>query len=256
MPGNGAWAPRQIEMMNTLQLIKARMSAIRPSSRPDQMAGLSAIRPSTAFTPGECQTRLLSYRGVVSQSTLNSIQPVVASSAIGVSYDVAISSSFHDRGGVHPPSSSWQCNVLKSHWRFALTSAEAVAFGTAVVIDVPLRELINFAKAGTGFSAKQLCSGVLMAGMDPKVMRNEDLAAGKGLIQTKIDESQGRVEARALFGLIRAEAVRNGGRGCSQRIGGESITRLPHTTKPIQRDPSPSRAPWQLVASASPEPPR
>ena len=145
--------------------------------------------------------------------------------------------------------------MLKSHWRCALTSAAAVAFGTAVVIDVPLRELINFAKAGTGFSAKQLCSGVLMAGMDPKVMRNEDLAAGKGLIQTKIDESQGRVEARALFGLIRAEAVRNGGRGCSQRIGGESITRLPYTTKPIQRDPSPSRAPWQLVASASPEPP-
>ena len=98
--------------------------------------------------------------------------------------------------------------MLKSHWRYALTSAAAVAFGTAVVIDVPLRELINFAKAGTGFSAKQLCSGVLMAGMDPKVMRNEDLAAGQGLIQTKIDESQGRVEARALFGLIRAEAVR------------------------------------------------
>ena len=34
-------------------------------------------------------------------------------------------------------------------------------------LEPPLRNLINFARAGASFSAKQLCSSVLMAGMDP-----------------------------------------------------------------------------------------
>ena len=119
--------------------------------------------------------------------------------------------------------------MTKNHWRYVLISAAAVAFSTAAGLEPPLRHLIIFAKAGTSFSAKQLCSGVLMAGMDPDRMLSEDLAAGKGLIQTKIDQAGGRVEASALFGLVRAEAVQNDGHGCSQRINGRPI---PPATKP------------------------
>ena len=36
----------------------------------------------------------------------------------------------------------------------------------------------HFRQGGASFSAKQLCSGVLMAGMDPVQVLKEDLAAG------------------------------------------------------------------------------
>ena len=73
----------------------------------------------------------------------------------------------------------------------------------------------HVARAGASFSAKQLCSSVLMAGMDPEQVLNEDLAAGQGMIHTRIKPNAGRVEASALFGLIRAEAIQNGERGCT-----------------------------------------
>ena len=91
----------------------------------------------------------------------------------------------------------------------------AVAFSATAGLEPHLRNLINFARAGASFSAKQLCSSVLMAGMDPDQVLKEDLAAGQGMIHTRIKPNAGRVEASALFGLIRAEAIQNGERGCT-----------------------------------------
>ena len=145
--------------------------------------------------------------------------------------------------------------MTKHHWRYALISAAAVAFSAAAGLDAPLRNLISFSKAGTSFSAKQLCSGVLMAGMDPDQMLSEDLAAGRGLIKSKIDRSAGRVEASALLGLIRAEAVQNGELGCSQRINGQPMPEPPDQTATVLRNAGPADEPWPLVATASPEPP-
>ena len=130
-----------------------------------------------------------------------------------------------------------------------------MAFSTAAGLERPVRHLIIFAKAGTSFSAKQLCSGVLMAGMDPDRMLSEDLAASKGLIHTKIDQAGGRVEASALFGLVRAEAVQNDGHGCSQRINGRPIPQPPSQAVPVSKDPTATGEPWPLVSTASPEPP-
>ena len=130
-----------------------------------------------------------------------------------------------------------------------------MAFSTAAGLEPPLRQLTIFAKAATSFSAKQLCSGVLMAGMDPDRMLSEDLAAGKGLIQTKIDRAGRRVEARALFGFVRAEAVQTDGGGCSQRINGKPIPKPPGQAAPDSEDPSSTGEPWPLVATASAEPP-
>ena len=62
----------------------------------------------------------------------------------------------------------------------------AVAFSATAGLEAPLRNLINFARAGASFSAKQLCSSVLMAGMDPDQVLKEDLAAGQGMIHTRI----------------------------------------------------------------------
>ena len=94
-----------------------------------------------------------------------------------------------------------------------------------------------------------------MAQMDPERMLSEDLAAGKGLIQTKIDPTGGRVEASALLGLIRAEAVQNGEQGCSARFNGHPTPQRPKQEVQISRDPRPSDEPWPLIATASAEPP-
>jgi len=160
-----------------------------------------------------------------------------------------------EAGGDHPRFFSWPFTVTKQEWRTFLISAAAVAFSAAAALEPPLRSLINFAKAGTSFSAKQLCSSVLMAGMDPERMLREDLAVGKGLIQTKIVPNSGRVEASALFGLFRAEAVQNGDRGCTWRINGQPTPRIPSQAKPGIKDSTPTGEPWPLIATARSEPP-
>ena len=146
--------------------------------------------------------------------------------------------------------------MTKNQWRTVLITAAAVSFSAAAGLEPPLRNLITFAKAGTRFSAKQLCSGVLMAGMDPDRMLSEDLAVGQGLIQTKIHRPAGRVEASALFGLIRAEANQNGERGCSPRFKGHPSLQPPSQAKPFSKDPWPTDRPWPLIATAPGQPPR
>lgn len=94
-----------------------------------------------------------------------------------------------------------------------------------------------------------------MAGMDPDRMLSEDLAVGKGLIKTKIHHAAGRVEASALFGLIRAEAVQNGERGCSPRINGRPKPRLTIQADEISTDPKLIDRPWPLIATADAGPP-
>ena len=108
----------------------------------------------------------------------------------------------------------------------------AVAYSATAGLEPPLQKLINFARAGASFSAKQLCSSVLMAGMDPDQVLKEDLAAGEGMIHTRIRPSAGRVEASALFGLIRAEAIQNGERGCTWQINGHPTPLLPQSNQP------------------------
>jgi len=73
-----------------------------------------------------------------------------------------------------------KARVTKQQWRTVVISVAAVAFSATAGLEPPLRNLITFARAGASFSAKQLCSSVLMAGMDPEQGLNEDLAAGQG----------------------------------------------------------------------------
>ena len=145
--------------------------------------------------------------------------------------------------------------MTKQQWRIVVISTAAVAFSVTAGLEPPLRNLVNFAKAGTSFIAKQLCSGVLMAGMDPDQMLKEDLADGQGMIHTQIEPSAGRVKASSLFGLIRAEAVQNGERGCTWSINGQPMPRALSPNKPGSGISKPIGAPWPLIATAQPEPP-
>ena len=71
---------------------------------------------------------------------------------------------------------------VTKQWRTVVISVAAMGFSATAGLEPPLRNLITFARAGTSFSAKQLCSSVLMAGMDPEQVLNEDLAAGQGTV--------------------------------------------------------------------------
>ena len=89
----------------------------------------------------------------------------------------------------------------------------------------------NLVRAGTAYSAKMLCSGVLMAGMDENRLKREELALAQGLIQTQIDATRGVVHAWAFLGLVRGKAVRQGNLGCSQAITNSEVVKLPNQTK-------------------------
>ena len=92
------------------------------------------------------------------------------------------------------PAFLWPLRVTKQQWRIVVISTAAVAFSITAGLEPPLRKLVNFAKAGTSFIAKQLWSSVLMAGMDPDKMLKEDLADGQGMIHTQIEPSAGLVK--------------------------------------------------------------
>ena len=154
-----------------------------------------------------------------------------------------------------PPLFSWPLRVTKQQWRTVVISIAAVAFSATAGLEPPLRNLITFARAGASFSAKQLCSSVLMAGMDPDQVLKEDLAAGQGMIHTRIKPNAGRVEASALFGLIRAEAIQNGERGCTWQIDGHPKPRLPKPNQPDSATPQPIGSAWPLSDTAAAEPP-
>ena len=70
------------------------------------------------------------------------------------------------------------------------------------------QKTFTLAQAGTAYSAKMLCSGVLMAGMNAEQVKREELSLAQGLIKTKIDSNQGVVHAWAFAGLVRGAAVR------------------------------------------------
>ena len=148
-----------------------------------------------------------------------------------------------------------KARVTKQQWRTVMISIAAVAFSATAGLEPPLRNLIKFARAGASFSAKQLCSSVLMAGMDPEQVLHEDLAAGQGMIHTRIKPNAGRVEASALFGLIRAEAIQNGERGCTWQIDGHPKPRLPKPNQPDSATPHPIGFAWPLSDTAAAEPP-
>ena len=147
---------------------------------------------------------------------------------------------------------------MHSRWRHCslLILGGAALFSAALVAQAPLRRILSFSRAGTAYSAKVLCSGVLMAGMEADKIRREDLARGAQLIQTRIDRARQKVEASALLGLVKGEAIRQGNRGCSQQIADQELTMLPPLPRPVGRDPSGTAQPWPISPDASATPPR
>lgn len=124
--------------------------------------------------------------------------------------------------------------------------ALALTFG-ALWIWPRARAAVDLATAGTAFSAKLLCSGALFGGLEADRIRSEELEPAQGIVETEIRPDQGRVEASALFGLIRAEARRQPGLGCSLTTEGEPPLALPEVDRQGPADPSEADTPWRLA---------
>lgn len=109
-------------------------------------------------------------------------------------------------------------------------AALALAF-TLYWIHPRARGLLDLANAGTAYSAKLLCSGVLVGGLNADRIRAQELARAEGVVEAEIHSEEARVEAWALFGLVDAVAVRHPGLGCSLAHDGEPPTSLPTITR-------------------------
>lgn len=125
-------------------------------------------------------------------------------------------------------------------WIGGVLAALLVGLGLLIWRITPL------AGAGSGFTAKTLCSGVFVSGMEPERVFDEEIAPTSdafSLISYKLDRTNAEVSA-SLLGLGARKAIYREGLGCSLAIGGP---------------PEPVRAPGRVtppLALASVEPPQ
>lgn len=125
-----------------------------------------------------------------------------------------------------------------------------------VLLSQKLYHLLIFARAGTAYTAKVLCSGVLMAGLDRKRLEQEDLALGSQLIHAQINSQSNQVNASAIWGLISATATRQANLGCSLNGIHQPLVALPASPKPSgSTDPTDTNNPWPLNGDATRIPP-
>ena len=131
-----------------------------------------------------------------------------------------------------------------------------VVLGVAALSLHYAQKTFTLARAGTAYSAKMVCSGVLMAEMNAERLKREELSLAQGLIKTKIDSNQGVVHAWAFAGLGRGAAVRQGNLGCSQVIANKQVVRLPNQTRQQPTDPNTTKTPWKHYPDTSETLPR
>lgn len=117
------------------------------------------------------------------------------------------------------------------------------------------RSTLSFVRAGTAYAAKALCTGTLVAGMDPERLLNEELAPGRNLVRAEILENEGEVRVEALFGLVKARARQQGNLGCSLYHKGDPPVAIPPVPRPEPSDPEDTTEPWPVAPFAAPEPP-
>ena len=118
-----------------------------------------------------------------------------------------------------------------------------VVLGVAALSLPYAQKAFTLARAGTAYSAKMLCSGVLMAGMNAERLKREELSLAQELIKNKIDSYQGVVNAWAFAVLVRGAAVRQGNLGCSQVIANKKVVRLPNQTRQQPTGPNTTKLP-------------
>ena len=75
----------------------------------------------------------------------------------------------------------------------------------------------SIARAGSGYAAKNICSGYFLSGFSPEIMRDQALTGASSVLANvsyKVNSEDGRVSTK-LFGLFERHAVYTPGVGCT-----------------------------------------
>jgi CubicO group peptidase (beta-lactamase class C family) len=139
--------------------------------------------------------------------------------------------------------------------RKILTSAVVLVAIAGMLVWPRVSNTIDLANAGTAYVAKALCSGVLVAGLDPDRLLAEELSLAAGLITAEIDYESQEVYASAVGGLISGRARRQPGRGCSLYDGDQPPVALPAFDRQPSVDPPVTASAWPIAPFATEEPP-
>lgn len=92
----------------------------------------------------------------------------------------------------------------------------------------------SLARAGTGYAAKNLCSGYFLSGFDPEDVKEQALIGASELLERvsyKVD-TQARTVTTNLYGLFERRAVFTPGIGCTLLSSGEKVVEMPVTALP------------------------
>lgn len=89
-------------------------------------------------------------------------------------------------------------------------------------------------RAGSGYAAKNMCSGVFLSGFSPEVVQDQALVGASPLLANvsfTIDEDNQRVSA-SFYGLFKRTAILTPGIGCTLLPSGEDDADMPVTALP------------------------
>ena len=139
---------------------------------------------------------------------------------------------------------------------WGLVVVVGIGLAGAAGVALQFRSRLLLARTAAAYVARTLCSGVLMAGMEPERLWREELAMARGLVKARIRADRGEVLAEALWGSVKARAVRHPGLGCSLRAGGRDPVPLPPLPRAQASDPPATDTPWPLAPGAARTPPR
>ncbi len=140
--------------------------------------------------------------------------------------------------------------------RKALAATGLFVLAVGVFAFPRARQAYGLASAGSAYVAKTLCSGVLMAGLEPERLLSEELALAADVVEVEIDRQSDEVGASALLGLIEARARRHPGLGCSLYAEGRPPVALPAIERAGSTGPAETGRPWALAPDAPAVPPQ
>ena len=108
----------------------------------------------------------------------------------------------------------------------------------------------SIASAGSGYAAKNICSGYFLSGFSPEIMRDQALSGASSVLANvsyDLNPDEGRVSTK-LYGLFERHAVYTPGIGCTLLPAGEKSAEI--SLSPLPELAVPTDVSWPLGQAA------